>query len=43
MDCWPAWEAAFGLLLGFIVCTGIVTLVILAEVKKLVLWAERCN
>ena len=32
---------AFGLLLGFIIGVGIVTLVILAEVKKLVLWAKR--
>ena len=42
MDCWPAWfQVAFGLLLGFIIGVGIVTLVILAEVKKLVLWAKR--
>ena len=42
MDCWPAWfQVAFGLLLGFIIGIGIVTLVILAEVKKLVLWAKR--
>ena len=42
MDCWPAWfQGAFGLLLGFIIGVGIVTLVILAEVKKLVLWAKR--
>ena len=41
MDCWPAWfQGAFGLLLGLI-GVGIVTLVILAEVKKLVLWAKR--
>ena len=46
MDCWPAWfQVAFGLLLGFIIGVGIVTLVILAEVKKLVLWVkrERCD
>ena len=42
MNCWPAWfQVAFGLLLGFIIGVGIVTLVILAEVKKLVLWAKR--
>ena len=42
MDCWPAWfQVAFGLLLGFIIGVGIVMLVILAEVKKLVLWAKR--
>ena len=42
MDCWPAWfQGAFGLLLGFIIGVGIVTLVILVEVKKLVRWAKR--
>ena len=41
MDYWTVLEVVFGLSVGLIVGTGIVTLVILAEVKKFVLWAKR--
>ena len=41
MECLPGWNAILGLILGFSISVAIVAMIVLAEVKKMRLWAKR--
>ena len=41
MECLPGWNAILGLILGFSISVAVVAMIILAEVKRMRLWAKR--